>query len=58
MKWTSREVVRERLRLLKERDHRQTATLREAIQESLTQLKTGKCQDYTDAIDIIEFNQS
>jgi antitoxin ParD1/3/4 len=43
---TASEVVREGLRLLKERDDRQTA-LREAIQEGLTQLGTGKYQEYT-----------
>ena len=43
---TAREVVREGLRLLKERDDRQTS-LREAIQEGLTQLETGKYQEYT-----------
>ena len=43
---TASEVVREGLRLLKERDDRQTS-LREAIQESLTQLETGKYQEYT-----------
>jgi antitoxin ParD1/3/4 len=46
---TASEVIREGLRLLKERDDRQTAALREAIQEGLTQLKTGKYQEYTDA---------
>jgi antitoxin ParD1/3/4 len=44
---TASEVVREGLRLLKERDDRQTS-LREAIQEGLTQLETGKYQEYTD----------
>jgi len=43
---TASEVVREGLRLLKERDDRQTS-LREAIQEGLTQLETGKYQEYT-----------
>jgi len=43
---TASEVVREGLRLLKERDDRQTS-LREAIQEGLTQLETGKYQVYT-----------
>jgi len=43
---TASEVVREGLRLLKERDDRQTA-LREAIQEGLTQLETGKYQECT-----------
>ena len=43
---TACEVVREGLRLLKERDDRQTS-LREAIQEGLTQLETGKYQEYT-----------
>jgi antitoxin ParD1/3/4 len=43
---TASEVVREGLRLLKERDDSQTA-LREAIQEGLTQLETGKYQEYT-----------
>jgi antitoxin ParD1/3/4 len=46
---TASEVIREGLRLLKERDDRQTAALREAIQEGLTQLETGKYQEYTDA---------
>jgi antitoxin ParD1/3/4 len=46
---TASEVVREALRLLKERDDRQTAALREAIQEGLAQLETGKYQEYTDA---------
>ena len=46
---TASEVVREGLRLLKERDDRQTAALSEAIQEGLTQLETGKYQEYTDA---------
>ena len=43
---TASEVVREGLRLLKERDDRQTS-LREAIQEGLTQLEIGKYQEYT-----------
>ena len=43
---TASEVVREGLRLLKERDDRQTS-LREAIQEGLTQLETGKYKEYT-----------
>src|SRR5262249_46124446 len=43
---TASEVVREGLRLLKERDDRQTS-LREAIREGLTQLETGKYQEYT-----------
>jgi antitoxin ParD1/3/4 len=43
---TASEVVCEGLRLLKERDDRQTS-LREAIQEGLTQLETGKYQEYT-----------
>ena len=43
---TASEVIREGLRLLKERDDRQTY-LREAIQEGLTQLETGKYQEYT-----------
>ena len=46
---TASEVIREGLRLLKERDERQQATLREAIQEGLTQLERGTYQDYTDA---------
>lgn len=46
---TASEVVREALRLLKERDERQKATLREAIQDGLTQLEHGAYQDYTDA---------
>lgn len=46
---TASEVIREGLRLLKERDDRQTAALREAIQEGLTQLETGTYQEYTDA---------
>jgi antitoxin ParD1/3/4 len=46
---TASEVIREGLRLLKERDDRQTTTLREAIQEGLTQLEQGAYQDYTDA---------
>jgi antitoxin ParD1/3/4 len=46
---TASEVIREGLRLLKERDDRQTAALREAIQDGLTQLETGKYQEYTDA---------
>ena len=46
---TASEVIREGLRLLKERDERQQATLREAIQEGLTQLERGAYQDYTDA---------
>ena len=43
---TASEVVREGLRLLKERDD-QTAALRAAIQEGVTQLETGKYQEYT-----------
>ena len=43
---TASEVVREGLRLLKERDDHQTS-LREAIQEGLTQLETGKYQEDT-----------
>ena len=43
---TASEVIREGLRLLKERDDRQTS-LREAIQEGLTQLETRKYQEYT-----------
>jgi len=46
---TASEVIREGLRLLKERDERQQAALREAIQEGLTQLDRGAYQDYTDA---------
>jgi antitoxin ParD1/3/4 len=46
---TASEVVREGLRLLKERDERQQATLRDAIQEGLTQLAQGAYHDYTDA---------
>ena len=46
---TASEVIREGLRLLKERDERPQATLREAIQEGLTQLERGTYQDYTDA---------
>ena len=46
---TASEVIREGLRLLKERDDCQTTILREAIQEGLTQLEQGAYQDYTDA---------
>lgn len=45
---TASEVVREGLRLLKERDDRHTAALREDIQKGLTQLETGHYQEYTD----------
>lgn len=46
---TASEVIREGLRLLKERDDRQRAALREAIQQGLTQLESGQYQEYTDA---------
>ena len=46
---TASEVIRESLRLLKERDEHRQAALREAIQDGLTQLEHGAYQDYTDA---------
>ena len=46
---TASEVIREGLRLLKERDERRQAAVREAIQEGLTQLDRGAYHDYTDA---------
>jgi len=46
---TASEVIREGLRLLKERDERQKAALREAIQDGLAHLEQGAYQDYTDA---------
>lgn len=46
---TASEVVREGLRLLKERDDRQTASLHDAVQEGLTQLEAGHYREYTEA---------
>jgi antitoxin ParD1/3/4 len=44
---TASEVIREALRLLKERDD-QHAALREQIQRGLTQLDQGAYREYTD----------
>jgi antitoxin ParD1/3/4 len=45
---TASEVIREALRLLKERDDRQQAALREQIQRGLTQLDQSVYREYTD----------
>lgn len=46
---TASEVIREALRLLKERDADRAASQREAIAEGMAQLVQGKYREYTDA---------
>ncbi len=46
---TASEVIREALRLLKERDADRAAAQREAIAEGMAQLAQGKYRDYADA---------
>ena len=46
---TASEVIREALRLLKERDDDREAAQRTAIAEGMAQLEQGKYRTYTDA---------